>query len=610
MKNRLKLFVWYAFFWMAFFTIARVLFLLYEYTDSFQLPAKEWVLIMLHGLKLDISATGYLLVFAGLFITFTIPVKGKYLNYLITPFTILFLTIFSIIIIGDLELYKNWGFRIDTTPLLYLKNPKEAAASTQLWLEIVLLISTFLLIGGFSYIYKKLFILRIKNLKKQSYLSSLIFLIITAAMIIPVRGGIGIAPINTGAAYFSKNTFSNHAAINAPWNLGYSLSKMNNSNKEYKFFKDSTAEKIFSDIQKESDTYKKVLNTEKPNVVIILLESFTSKVIGVLNNKYDVTPNLDSLSRKGILFNNFYANSDRSDKGIVAILSGYPAHPTASIIKYPSKTQALPFLNKSLETNGYKTSFYYGGDIDFANMRSYFINGGYNEIISKEDFAPELYRTKWGVHDEDVLKKFSEDIINDTNRFFKVCFTLSSHDPFDVPMETKIKGNNREKKFMNSVYYTDKCIGDFFKKVSKSEIWDNTLFILVADHGSPHPDHSPSHTTEKHKIPMIWLGGCLSKTDTIIETFSSQMDIPSTVLNQLNINSKEFKYSKNIFSDSISSYGFYTYNNGFGYITKTSTVIFNNISKKTVSKNDKFEEKDLRKGKAILQILTNDFVKY
>jgi len=610
MKNRLKLFAWYAIFWMVFFTISRILFLLYEHTDSFQLPIVEWLLIMSHGLKLDVSATGYLLFFAGLFITLTIPLKGKYLNYLLSPFTILFLIIFSLIVIGDLELYKNWGFRIDSTPLLYLRHPKEAAASTELWLEIVLLISTFILIGVFTFIYKRFFISRIRNLKKIPYYFSVIFLVLTAAMIIPIRGGFGIAPINTGAAYFSKNTFSNHAAINAPWNLGYSLSKMNKSNKEYKFFKNSTAEKLFSSIQKESDTYKKVLNTEKPNVVIILLESFTSKVIGVLNNKYDVTPNLDSLSHKGILFNNFYANSDRSDKGIVAILSGFPAYPTSSIIKYPSKTQALPFLNKSLENNAYTTSFYYGGDIDFANMRSYFINGGYNEIISKENFSSELYRTKWGVHDEDVLKKFSDDIINDTNKFFKVCFTLSSHDPFDVPMKTKIKGNEREKKFMNSVYYTDKCIGDFFNRVSKSKIWDNTLFILVADHGSPHPDHSPSHTTEKHKIPMIWLGGCLSETDTVIETFSSQMDIPSTLLNQLNIESKEFRYSKNILSDSLSSYGFYTYNNGFGYVTKNGTVIYNNVSKKIVNKNNNYKKIELRNGKVILQTLANDFNNY
>jgi phosphoglycerol transferase MdoB-like AlkP superfamily enzyme len=607
MKKRIKIFVLYAIFWMAFFTVARIIFLFYQYEDSFQLPVKEWFLIMLHGLKLDISATGYLLTFAGLFITFTIPLKGKYLNYILTPFTIIFLIIFSVIIIGDLELYKNWGYRIDTTPLLYLKNPKEAAASTELWLEIVLLISTIIFVGIFTYLYKKIFVLRIKNLKKQSFLFSFVCIIITASMIIPVRGGIGIAPINTGAAYFSKNIFSNHAAINAPWNLGYSLSNMDDFDKGNKFFEDSSAEKLFNDVQKESDTFTRVLNKENPNVVIILLESFTSKVIGVLNNKYDVTSNLDSLSHEGILFNNFYANSDRSDKGIVAILSGFPAHPTSSIIKYPTKTQSLAFLNQSFENKGYKSSFYYGGDIDFANMRSYFINGSYDDIISKEDFDSELYKTKWGVHDEDVLERFSDEIISDTNKFFKVCFTLSSHDPFDVPMKTVIKGKDRQEKFMNSVFYTDKCIGDFFNKVSKSEIWDNTLFILVADHGSQHPDHSPSHSIEKHKIPMIWLGGCLSETDTVIETFSSQIDIPATVLNQLNIESKDFKYSKNIFADSSVNYGFYTYNNGFAYITKDSRVIFNNVSKEVINKNDNYEENDLKTGKAILQMLTTDF---
>ncbi|MEA3317441.1 MAG: hypothetical protein U9R54_05750, partial [Bacteroidota bacterium] len=119
--------------------------------------------------------------------------------------------------------------------------------------------------------------------------------------------------------------------------------------------------------------------------------------------------------------------------------------------------------------------------------------------------------------------------------------------------------------------------------------------------------HSPSQSIEKHKIPMIWLGGCLEKTDTTINTYASQIDIPATVLNQLNIKSEEFKYSKNIFSDSIRDFAFYTYNNGFGYLTDSSSVIFNNVSKKITSKSGTKIKENLKNGKAILQSLINDF---
>ena len=148
-----------------------------------------------------------------------------------------------------------------------------------------------------------------------------------------------------------------------------------------------------------------------------------------------VMPNLEKIASEGILFTNFYANSFRTDRGLTSILSGYPAQPTASIMKYPAKSQSLPGISKSLRKAGYDTQFLYGGDADFTNMRSYFISMGMDNIVCDRDFPLSQRLSKWGVPDDVTFEKFYS-LIKEQSRepFMKMFLTLSSHEPFDVPM--------------------------------------------------------------------------------------------------------------------------------------------------------------------------------
>jgi phosphoglycerol transferase MdoB-like AlkP superfamily enzyme len=186
--------------------------------------------------------------------------------------------------------------------------------------------------------------------------------------------------------------------------------------------------------------------------------------------------------------------------------------------------------------------------------------------------------------------------------------TLSSHEPFDVPMEQMIEGNDEESRFLNSVFYTDKCLGKFTTDLKNSPIWKNTLLIFVADHGSRHPGNSPLYVTEKFHIPMIWTGGALNVSDSIISLFASQTDIATTLTAQLNINSNNFKFGKDIFSENAKSFAFYDYNNGFGFITDSTVQIFDNPSKTYIQNTEKSKAKSVEYGKAYEQILMNDFI--
>ncbi len=181
-----------------------------------------------------------------------------------------------------------------------------------------------------------------------------------------------MAPLNTGVVYFHKtNPFANHAGINVIWNFFQSVAEGHKHLYPDNFYDSEKAARILTDITHDFGHTQHVLNSDKPNILVIVLESFTAKIIEPLGGMPGVTPQLNQLVHEGILFDNFYASGDRTDKGIVAVLSGYPAQPLSSIIKYPNKTQSLPFLSRSLQSAGYHTSFVYGGDIGFANMESY-----------------------------------------------------------------------------------------------------------------------------------------------------------------------------------------------------------------------------------------------
>ncbi len=607
MKLRLHLFFRLGLFWLSYFILMRIFFLFYNHQLAFDLPFNLWIGAFAHGFRLDLSLTGYILAVSGLFISLSIPFPQQLTRLSLKIINLTLLVIFTIIAVSDFELYRNWGFRMDTTPLLYISKPKEALASLEVWLVLALLATMAGLFLGFLFYWRAFVSKKIDQLHASKWWWCPVFLFITASMIIPVRGGVGIAPINTGAAYFSNERFANHAALNVLWNLGYELSRMDDSKRDYNFVDDEKATEEFSWLASESINSKKVLRSEHPNIVLIILESFTSKLIEPLGGKAHITPHFNRYAEKGILFTRFYANASRSDKGIAAILSGYPAHPTASVIKYTRKTEQLPSLAKDLARKGYNSSFYYGGDIDFANMRSYVINCGFEQLVTMKDFDPQYYNSKWGVHDHVMFERLLADIEKDTSRFFKVLFTLSSHEPFDVPMETVVQGNSRPQKFMNSIVYTDRHLGRFLDNMAMSPAWDNSLIILIADHGSPRPGNSASHEPEKFQIPMLWTGGALKDTLKYHHT-ASQKDLAKTLLSQLKVENDHYPFSLNLFADSLQHYAYYAFNEGFGFITDSSATVYGHDRKAAIIEKPGKNEKELELGKVFLQIHSHDFV--
>ena len=608
MRQRLLVLGYLALFWLIFAILIRGLFLLYNNDLSEQLTAGEILRVNLYGLKMDMSLIGYFIMASGLILTVSMLVKNRWPYFALNVVQIFLIIICSLLATIDIELYRHWGFRLNTAPLFYLQHTGAAAmGSVSLTVVFKLLLIGTALITIFLFFYDRFVTPRVSALKHGKRRGFTVLLAVSAAMILPIRGSFTVAPMNTGFVYFHKTkAYANHAAINVVWNFLYNLNSHTRMKYPENFLPKQVAEAHFRELHPPHDTTTtRLWQRDKPNIILFILESFTADVIAPLGGMPDVAPNLNKLCEEGVLFSNFYSSGDRTDKGLISILSAYPAQPVTSIIKNPAKTQRLPYLNHHMLELGYTTSFVYGGDIDFANFRSYLTNSRFDHITADEDFPDEYNESKWGVHDHIVFQRALQQCDTTSQPFFKVILSLSSHEPFDVPMVAKFPGNDVESLFLNSCYYTDQSVGEFILKARATSWWENTVIIFIADHGHRSPGNKQLKDKERYRIPLLMVGGAITK-DTVINKFGGQTDLANTLLAQLSEPSPAFTFSKDLLSPSSGSFATYFFNDGFGFVSQDRYVIFDNIGKQFL-RSDGAATEDLDKARSYQQILFTDY---
>jgi phosphoglycerol transferase MdoB-like AlkP superfamily enzyme len=594
--------------WLPLFAIQKPLFMLYNSAGK-GYGCVDYINVILNGLKLDCTVAGYLTVIPLLLTLVSVWGAEKICKTILNGYFIVVATIVSAVFATDMALYEYWGFRLDSTLFFYLKSPKDAMASVPIG-QFIAQFALFIVYGGFVYWILRKFILKGFNTGKEAsssiigkLSSSIALAIMGGLMFIPIRGGVTTSTANVGMVYFSNDQFLNHSAINPCFSLIASLSKQQDFSKQFDFYQEDERERIFNSIRKtECDSVPKLLNTERPNVLVILLESFSANVIEPLGGEKGVTPCLNAIAKEGILFTNVYANSFRTDRGTVAALNGYLAQPTTSIMKYPAKSQTLPSIALALDSVGYECDMLYGGDINFTNMRSYFFSSGYGKITSDKDFLLKNRMSKWGANDDVTFHHLYEDIKGrSTKRPWHTMFlTLSSHEPFEVPY------NRLSDPYANSVAFTDSCLGDFITKMKELPVWKNTLIVLVADHGYRYPADIKDYEPRRFHIPLLWIGGAV-KEPMVVDKIANQTDLAATLLSQLGLPHGKFIFSKDIFCPSSPEYAFFTYPNCFGWIDESGVSVMDNDSGATLlSEPAENEEQRLSKGKALLQTLYDD----
>lgn len=623
MLSLLKTYFQYYFTWVGFFLVARLAFLLYHFDSTQHIGVANFFKSFLYGLRLDLSMAGYISVipFAVLAIGELMPSGKNALNAIVRWVTYVLVFVASVLVTLDLELYRNWRFRLDDTFIRYMKDGSKEVAASSSSSPVFLLLSIIIFLTAITiFSFKKGVFKKMDNPPVETHPLSMrgmkmaLGLFLTIGLIVPIRGGVQLAPVNQSAVYFSNMTFANHAAVNALWNFMVSCYEKSSSNKNpYLYMSFNDAQSTLKDLFNNSNITEYLIKKDikNPNVIVITWESLTAKAVQHLDSPESIVPNVDSLCKEGVLFSNIYASGDRTFMGMSGVLAGQPAIPGDNILEVPRKSAQLPNMGRSLKKKGYETGFYYGGESEFANMKSYLMNGEFNHFVDKHHFKPEELSSKWGAFDHVVFDRAMADLKAYKQPFFINILTLSSHEPFEVPQgwgkpNFQPTTDNAEQ-FKNSLYYTDQGFGKFIEEAKKQSWWANTLVVVIADHGTPRlPPHDDDFLN--YHIPMLWLGGALAVKDTVIDRVGGQIDLSATVLAQLDVAFNDFKWSKNIMQKDYKPFAYFTFQDGFGFMQQNIRYSWDTKGQVYRQKTGEPTDADLKKGKAFLQLMFQDFL--
>ncbi|MFC2474259.1 MAG: LTA synthase family protein [Prevotella sp.] len=621
MKKRIAaLFATFAL-WIVLFVLQKPVFLL-MYADSL---ANVFPVIF-HGLPLDLSVAGYMTTVPALALTVSsLPFSclhgeraARIFRYILLAWTVIASIIVALAFVANLALYGYWRFPLDATPVFFIAtSPADAMASIVWWQGLLGIgVTAFVAVGTFI-LFKKLYRYFGKELftARPRKVGWVAMVLLTALLFLPIRGGVTVSAMNTGKAYFSENQTLNHAAVNPVLSFMENIAHQEDFAHQYRFMNDGVAHATFRRFVRgkapAGTRPVSVLRTDSlphPDIYLIILESFSDTLTRIKG----VTPHLNSLKRQGLYFSRFYANSFRTDRGLVAILMGYPAPATVSLMKFPRKTATMPSLAAHLKRAGYGLNYYYGGDADFTNMRSFLINQGFEHITEDADFPVTERLSKWGVPDHLLFAKAKADLsaqasaghrnVNTRRPAFTVIQTSSSHEPFDVPY------HRLSDPILNAFAYADASLGGFIGYLKASGRWNQSLVIIVPDHLGAWPRNADSFKTWRFHVPLIWTGGMI-KRPMVVPVYGSQQDIAATVLGQLGINHQDMTFSKDLFSDAFHHSAFFMMNDGFGLIDDDNTVIYDNKLQRVRVDTGRLRGKNIKNGKATAQVLFDDIAR-
>lgn len=603
MKQRLFLFLKYYLFWVVFFQLQKLFFTLAQYKQMGEISLTDCVQVLLHAFPLDLSVASYITALFGLLIIVSNWYLGEWIPRISHIITSLLLGIVILVFIGDTGTFEYWGYHWDKSIFTFLQSPQEVLACALWWqwiLAILLFVVAFVACG---YAYLKWITwdkLELSHNPRTRWWQTGVWVLIVALLFFPMRGSVTVSTMNTGRVYFSNNQMLNQSAINPLFNIIESLSENTFDLKKYTYMSSNEAKRLTQQLLPNERWQHKeeVFTTQRPNIILVILESFSSNALNAM-------PNLMRLAKEGIYFSNAYSSSYRTDRGIVSLLSAYPGQPTSSLMTVPSKSRNLPQIGKALKQEGYISHFYYGGDEDFTNMRSYLMDGGFENRVVDKDFPIQDRVSKWGVHDHIVFSRSSHEIRQrytqyPDNHYLDIILTLSSHEPFEVPFASGFSHA-----YLNSVAYTDSCLGAFVDSLKQHPAWDSTIVILSSDHGYPYPSGITNYNPLRYKIPMAIIGGALQQ-QMQVSTLCSQIDLVPTVLHAMGLDTQAYPFSKNILDTTQTEFAFYAFNDGFALLTPQDTIIVDAKANKLLQgDNDSLKQQ----AQAVIQCIMEDIEK-
>jgi phosphoglycerol transferase MdoB-like AlkP superfamily enzyme len=607
-------------FWLLFFFLERLVFVLYNIGKLRAVPLVEVLKAFGYGLWMDASMAGYFCAIPLIiFIVVWFVPKTWLPKHMLRIYSYVLIVVCALLTVINFNIYREWGSKVNYRVFEFaFGSPREALASTGSS-PIMLSVIIFLALSAVGIaLFRKLTDQQVYR-KVTLPLKIFIAFLLLALNFLAIRGGWQLAPMNESMAYYSPLPLLNYAAVNTEWGLATDIknSKYNTKN-PFRYFQRAQAQSVVKDFyDTPAGSATPILSSKRPNIVLIIMESFSGNVVPRLGGEAGISNSISSLMQEGIFFDNVYASGGRTDKGVVSVLSAFPAQAARSIMKENSKQAKIPSIPQALNAQGYQSSFYYGGESRFFNMKSYLLSHGFERITEKENFDNKDMNSKWGAYDGAVYQKMEQDLGAMKQPFFATMLSLTNHEPFELPGNPRFPGEDTGNKFRSTAFYADSCLGAFISQARRQPWYKNTLFVVVADHGHflPRTDLEV-YDPQRYRIPLLFFGAVIKPEfrGLKVAKIGSQTDIAATLLGQLGIDRTEFTWSKDLLNASSKDFAFFNWDQGFGFVLPGQTVTYdvpgNHIVYRRHENQPQLDAKALTAGKSFMQEVYQQYMGY
>lgn len=557
------------------FLLGRAL-LFVVYFDNFKAIDDNYWLTFLYGLRMDTMAASMLLVIPTLLLTLAPRLLGGVVEIVLKGY---FAVVFAVLIYienATLPFFIQYDVRPNYLFVEYLEYPKEVFGMIIADYKLAHAIA-FAMIGLFLYFYLRSSRSDVSRVFEIPYLKrALLVLPLAALLFLGIRSSFGHRPANISDAMYSTNRTLNEITKNSPYSIGYAIyvNRKHGSRKlveQYGKMKIGEAQKRVEkrlNIRSLDPAFplrrleKSHFPAQEPkNLVIFLQESLGAQFVEATGGEPGITPNLNRLSREGILFADLYSNGTRSVRGIAGSVAGNFSVPGKGVVKRNKSQRDYFTIAKLLKPLGYHTSFIYGGESRFDNMRSWFLGNGFDEVIDEPAFENPAFVGTWGVCDEEVINRANAEyrkLHSEHKRFASVIFSTTNHTPFDFP-DGKIEliDGVPKKSVKNAIKYADYAIGKFIEQARNEPYYRDTVFVVLADHNVRVYGNDMVPVNMFH-IPGLILGGGIEPLR--YEALATQPDVLATALDLMGL---EFSYpimGHSIFSDEKSNLSLMQFN--------------------------------------------------
>lgn len=567
---------------LAIFTLLRIIFYLMNQSLFPHVTATSFWNIICGGIRFDISALIY--INSLFFILFLIPYPNKFTSkyrFVINAFYFIPNVIGIAANCIDIIYYR---FILKRTTFDIIEGFKNEDNMGSLWSKFIvdywyvtLIFVAFVAFFVFATLKVKPRVTPIKNKWLYSIFSLIMIAAVAGLSVAGIRGGFrhSTRPITlSNAAAYTNSPEESAIVLNTPFSIIRTIGKTNL--KRLNFYTDSEVEKIYSPIH-EADS---VGVPNDKNVVIFIMESFSREFFGCFNRTLEggtykgYTPFLDSLAEHSLVFPNTFANGRKSIDAMPSVLTSIPSLSIPFIVS-PYSSNSLDGLPRVLNSKGYSTAFFHGAPNGSMGFDGFAKIAGFQKYMGKTEYGNDAdFDGIWGIWDDKFLQYYADEISDMKTPFMTALFSLSSHHPFKVPERFEGKFPKGKLPVEECIAYSDYSLKMFFEKARKQPWYNNTLFVITADHSSI-PDHKEYETiVNSFAIPLIFYAPGDTTLKGVDYGLAQQIDIMPTIMTYLNINSPYCAYGNDLFNTSESERFILNYINGYQFMQGEHVLYF------------------------------------